>query len=1260
MSQPEVLRLTIDGKACTAQPGQTILDAARAAGIDIPTLCHDPRLPPYGSCLLCVVEIEGTARLALSCATEVKVGMTVRAHSDRIFASRKHALELLFSNHYADCCGPCTEKCPAGVDVQGYLALARAGQFSAALAVVREHNPFPAVCGRVCVHYCEAACRRSEVDAPVAINFIKRYLADLAGGALSEPKKVPVTGRRVAVVGSGPAGLTAAYDLRRLGHEVTVFEAQARLGGMLRYGIPDYRLPQDVLDREIEYLLDHGIAVKTGVRLGRDFTLDQLRADGFAAILLALGAWKAKRMGVEDESTPGVVGGIDFLRQVKQDGPQILKGPVLVVGGGNTAIDAARTALRCGASHVSILYRRTRDEMPADATEVEDALAEGIDIQYLVAPLAVIGENGRVKALRCQRMQLGEPDASGRRRPVPVEGSTRDYSCNLIIAAIGQDVDVTGTTGNQVGELALSSWKSLAVDASTCATNVTGVFAVGDVVTGPAAAIDAIGAGHRAATAIDGFVRTGKCASVPRPFVSRKAALQKHPDVDEELVQIQRIEMPKAPAEERVKCFDEVDRGLAAADITLEASRCLACGCTAFHTCELRRRAQEHGVNQSAFTGKVKKYKPDNRHPFIALDPNKCILCGRCVRLCHELLQTGARGFLYRGFETVVRPTMDRPLNETNCIACGNCIDVCPTGAIAFARPFERPGTRPTTPQASVCNYCGAGCNLVFNRFDDDLWNVAARPDEEGVPGYLCARGRFGHRFAQSPERITQAFIKHGTSHHPARLDEAIRWAVAGLKTVAAKHGADALGFFVSPRATNEEICLVDQLIRKEFDADLAASFSLLGGRPASADLVDAWGLASSTLPMAQVENADVIIAVHPDVADSNPVLGFHIKRAVRRGARLYSLCSTPTSLSEFGGTRVAARRGTSTVLLNAVTEAVLQQAGSDTAAISKRGDGLAVLRAAIAGSLERVEGVTGVERTQVEELARHLRTKDTNIVFVADDDEDRERSPGLLAAVANLLVLTGRCGRVRNGLVLSRAHSNGQGLADLLAEAPPGAVVDLDHGRFKGFFIVGEDPASSPRFSRAVEAAQFVVAMDMLATETTALADVVLPGSSYAEAQGSVTSLDRRVQAFGAAFRPPAGASGAEILAEIAAVASGRPAPTIAQVRSLIAANHPRYGRLPALNPGEAFAYNDDGPGGEYLFTDGFATKGGRARLLVPSTIPQLQPGYGGRTSALEVYFERTVRKELSAPAASLHPAGGAAAKKPVRPSQTPPAHPN
>ncbi|MBW1765207.1 MAG: FAD-dependent oxidoreductase, partial [Deltaproteobacteria bacterium] len=339
---PEI-QVKINEKSIKTTSDQTILEVVNKHELDmIPTLCHDNRIEPYSSCFLCVVEVNQMEKLVPSCSTKVTEGMEIITSNDHILESRKTALELLLSNHYADCIGPCMNKCPAGVDAQGYIGLISQGKYNQALQLIKQNNPLPLSIGRVCVRDCETDCRRNLVDEAVAINYQKRYVADLDAHKKWKPEIAPEKNKRVAIVGGGPSGLTCAYYMTIKGYKVTIFEKSAQLGGMLRYGIPEYRLPKEILDDEINWILSLGVEVKTGVTMGKDFVTKDLFNDGYDAVYLAVGAQKATPMRLKgEESIHGVLKGIDFLHQTQTNGAFNFAGRVAIIGGGNTAIDAA-------------------------------------------------------------------------------------------------------------------------------------------------------------------------------------------------------------------------------------------------------------------------------------------------------------------------------------------------------------------------------------------------------------------------------------------------------------------------------------------------------------------------------------------------------------------------------------------------------------------------------------------------------------------------------------------------------------------------------------------------------------------------------------------------------------------------------------------------------------------------------------------------------------------------------------------------------
>ncbi|MCR4401932.1 MAG: NADH-quinone oxidoreductase subunit NuoF [Firmicutes bacterium] len=464
---------------------------------------------------------------------------------------------------------PCQNACPAGVDVPRYISLIRQKRYQDAVKLIKEKNPLPAVCGRVCTHPCEGKCRRSQLDEAVAICELKRFAADWE---LMNPlpPEVPSVRKeaKVAIVGSGPAGLTAAYYLAGFGYQVTVFEALPEAGGMLRAGIPEYRLPKDVLDAEILDICRRGVEIRTGVRVGKDITIDDLKAQGYKAIFIAIGANVSQRLGVPGEELEGVVGAVEFLRDVNVGGHRKVGKKVAVIGGGNAAIDAARTALRLGAREVHIIYRRQREDMPADKNEVAEAEREGVKIHFLTAPSKMIGSNGRLVNMECVRMSLGEFDRTGRRRPVPIEGSNFVIDVDMVISAISQRPDSSLVPAGS--RIEVTKWSTLVADPRTHATGEPGVFAGGDCVNGPDTVIQAIADGRRAAQEIDKFL--GGTGEIP---VSRDLGRELAGEIHEERMMRQHPE--HLPVADRKGSFDEVVSRLSEAAALYEASRCLRC-----------------------------------------------------------------------------------------------------------------------------------------------------------------------------------------------------------------------------------------------------------------------------------------------------------------------------------------------------------------------------------------------------------------------------------------------------------------------------------------------------------------------------------------------------------------------------------------------------------------------------------------------------------------------------------------------------------
>jgi len=524
---------------------------------------------------------------------------------------------------------PCQAACPLHMEISEYVDLIAQGKVMEALQVIREGNPFPSICAYVCTHPCEDACRRAQVDKPIAIRALKRFAVEFGGDRMIQLEAETKHKDRVAIVGSGPAGLACAYYLRKLGYPVTIFEAHSEPGGMLRIGIPQYRLPREVVDTEVQRLINMGVELKTDTRV---LSLDLLFDMGYRAIFLTVGAHQGLRMGIEGEDSPGVIDGATFLREVNLGLKPFPGETVAVVGGGNVAMDAARTAVRLGARKVMVLYRRTRAEMPASATEVEQALEEGVEFMFLVAPVKVKRENGLLR-VTCIRMELGEPDAGGRRRPIPVKGSEFDIEVSTLITAIGQAPQLS-----QDFRLRIGRGSTIQVDPVTLTTNRAGVFAGGDAVTGPATVTEALASGRKAAFRIDEYLQH-RYPGVDREVTSSLGELS--PTTIEMIRRSERLEPPCLPPEERIKEFKVIESIYDWESAVKEARRCLRCGMGA----EI-------------------------------LFQDKCATCLTCLRVCpYRVPCLDSNGS--------VRIPVDQ------CQACGICVAQCPARALVLRKPRD-------------------------------------------------------------------------------------------------------------------------------------------------------------------------------------------------------------------------------------------------------------------------------------------------------------------------------------------------------------------------------------------------------------------------------------------------------------------------------------------------------------------------------------------------------------------------------------------
>jgi len=555
---------------------------------------------------------------------------------------------------YADI--PCQLYCPVHTDVQEYVHLISKGKFAEAHALIRETNPFPSVCARVCQHPCETGCNRQKLDKSVSIRTLKRAATDLSEADFIPPPKTYPTLEKIAIIGAGPAGLTAAYDLARLGYRVTVLESEAHPGGMLRYGIPSFRLPREVIDKEVEMIKRAGVDIRYNTRVGKDITLNELRADN-KAILLAAGAWKPAMLKVPGEDYEGVYHGTTFMYRVNSgESIPVMGKKVVVIGGGFTAMDVSRSAVRLGASEVHIVYRRTKEEIPVMEQEITEATEEGIIFHFLVSPVEIVSKDGKtVSGLTLIKNELGEPDSSGRRRPVPIKGSEYVMDCDVVAPAVSQAP--SNECLDRVDGVGLSKWGTIEVDEKTMMSNIEGLFACGDFTTGTQHAIKVIADGHEAAVAIDTYLRGESAQKTGKEREGHELYDADEPgDKQAQYDTIERRANGVIKINDRVSTFLEVETGFTVGNAIEEAKRCFQC------------------------------------NYFWTYLPDFCIMCSNCVDVCPQnclsitpLTELEHNRWLNEDIGLKEQGITGIVINRDLCIRCAFCKAVCPTDSITFS-----------------------------------------------------------------------------------------------------------------------------------------------------------------------------------------------------------------------------------------------------------------------------------------------------------------------------------------------------------------------------------------------------------------------------------------------------------------------------------------------------------------------------------------------------------------------------------------------
>ena len=812
----------------------------------------------------------------------------------------------------------------------------------------------------------------------------------------------------------------------------------------------------------------------------------------FDAVLVGIGAWVSTGVGCKGEDADGVVGGIDFLRKVVRNEEIKLGENVAIVGGGNTAMDACRTAVRLGAKKVYNIYRRTKDEMPADMVEIVEAEEEGVIFKNLTNPIEVIKDaNGHVKQVLLQVMELGEPDASGRRAPRPIEGKTETLDIDTMILAIGQAVDPKGFEG-----LDLTRKKGIAYDPDTFATNMEGVFAGGDCGNDKISiAIEAIADAKKAAVIIDAYL-DGEAIKYEKPYTVERHDITEKTFEDRE--RQCRPKMDHLHAEERNDNFTEVVFGYDEDQAMADAKRCLECGCHDYFECKLIDFANEYKVKPDRFAGDVNKIEFEDNHPFIVRDPNKCILCGLCVRVCDEVMGVGALGLVHRGFDTVVKPTLEKPLVESGCVSCGQCVSVCPTGALGERLTIKKSVPLDTDQTDTTCSYCSVGCSLHLETYGDMM--IKAVPDKEGAvnQGLLCGKGKFGFDCSVMDGKLLDPMIKKENVLEEVDYHEAFVLAAKKAQSIGAKYGKDAVAVAISDRYTNEEAYAI-----KKFADTIGAKTLCFNNRKNGA--AEVLGFDASPNTIDELLATEVILVTGFNTV-LNPVIQIKLKQAAQAGAKIVLI--NPVGYEqhfEFAAKVLYVKNDVS--FLKEVAKALLDMGKTSKA------EGFD----AFAASLAKV--TVSDDAKAVAEL--YGTAKKAMIVY-----QQNFATTDAAALIADIAVVSGHIGAPRDGMLIVKAKNNSQGLVDLGIRAGAEAMDGV-----KALLVFGEDVKAD------LSGLEFLMVSDTHMTETAKKADVVIPGTGFASTDGTYTNTERRLQPVRAAVNEEVSFNNWEIAAELAHV---------------------------------------------------------------------------------------------------------------------------
>lgn len=1156
----QTISIIINGTTYEGTRGETILAVALKNGVHIPNLCYDSRVDPCQRCGLCLCLVDGA--YVHACHEKIQPNIVVTTHDGRIEKERRHRLEEMLAHHKGDCKGPCVARCPAHADAQGYIKLIKQGDFQSAIQLIKLKLPMAASLGRVCPHPCEAACRRGFIDEPVAIQWLKRAAADkdLEEDVPYMPPVSPETGKRVAIIGAGPMGVSTAYFLRQYGHHITVYEAMPKPGGMLRYGIPQYRLPKEVIDAEVAVIERMGVEIRYDQKLGENLQFEHLRQQ-YDAIVMATGAWRSTGVGCPGEELPQVIGGIEYLEKNMRGQNPNLGSRVAVVGGGNTAMDVCRTAVRLGATEVYSICWHKMEDMAAEPIEIEEALIEDVIFKNLYSPTNITENSQGGLDVTLKNVELGPPDVNGRRMPIDLEEPPHTIQVDMVILATGQAVSTP-----QIPGLDRTARNGILYDRETHMTSLEGVFAGGDCGNDKISiAVEATADARTTAISVHHYLLGEQVAFDAPLFLSDSQSFSGYG----ERQTTNRAYMLHLDNSERKESFEEIVFGFSDRNAQQEANRCLECGCHDFNDCKLISYAREYDINSDHGLERTERVQLLDKDKFIRRNPNKCIQCGKCIQVCQQLMCIGAMGSVVDTPQGSHLHFNDN-LRASGCVACGLCVSVCPTGALE-AKQTHKQAYWITNRTKTTCTYCGVGCQLNLL----EKWGsiVGTEPVMGSAnQGMCCIKGKFAHDFIQHNDRLKTPMIRKDGVLVPATWEEAMDLVEEKLKTTLAQFGPHSIQGFSSAKVTNEENYLFQKFFRAGIGTNNVDHCARLCHASTVAGLQQSLGSGAMTNPLADVKQAKVIFVTGSNTTETHPVMGAYIRQAKAKGARLIVADPKRIPLCDIADVYLQIKPGSSVALANTMLHVIFQNGWEDSQYIADHTQGVEELKGLVAQYTPQYgAAICGVPEADIVEAARLYALCGPSYIIYAMGITQHTNGTNNVLSMSNMALATGNLGRPGTGVNPLRGQSNVQGACDM--GALPGdypayqKVADpavqekfqklwgvplsnrigytvtetcdaIMRDDVKVLYVMGENPVvSDPDTTHVIHALDraFLIVQDIFMTETAEHADVILPATTFAEKDGTFTNTERRVQRVRKAI-PPQGDSRPdwEILTEL------------------------------------------------------------------------------------------------------------------------------